>query len=72
MPTSPWCDPSASFCARVRIVLARSVNRSNGYTMVPFVTTPSSSVWGAFDPFVFSEPELASRLASLAIVLDYS
>ena len=29
-----------------------------------------ATVWGAFDPFVFSEPDLAIRLASLAIVLD--
>ena len=27
-------------------------------------------VWGAFNPFVFSELGLAIRLASLAIVLD--
>ena len=31
---------------------------------------PKLGVWGAFNPFVFSEPELAIRLASLAIVRD--
>ena len=28
-------------------------------------------LWGAFNPFVFSEPGLASRLASLAIVVGF-